>query len=351
MSFAFWVCAAHAQEPETEAPRNVFVLIPVIFYTPETHLALRGAPSFLYRPPGSSFDDRPSSFDGMVLFTTRSQFIATFGANYYWDGERQQVTGGVAYRNFPDEFFGLGNETPSESETYSDEGAGVGLDYLFRVAARLRVGVGLSYAASSITETHGGDVLEGGFVPGADGGQVAGAGLRLNFDSRDNINFPMHGGLYDLAWRLYGSALGGDFELNALTLDLRHYVSLGSRSVFAVRALGSRTGGNVPFQLMPSLGGQNLLRGYFAGRFRDRRVVAAQGEIRFPLWRRLGGVLFGGLGQVAARDDPIAINRLHYTSGFGLRVLLVRQEGLNLRFDWGFAADQSGFYFGLGEAF
>ena len=102
---------------------------------------------------------------------------------------------------------------------------------------------------------------------------------------------------------------------------------------------------------MPSLGGQNLMRGYFAGRFRDRKAVAAQYELRLAVWRRLGGTIFGSLGQVAAREEPLAVNRLHYAYGFGLRVLLVRQEGLNLRFDWGFGEDQSGFYFGLGEAF
>lgn len=340
-----------AQEESDEAPRNVFIPIPVIFYTPETELALGVAPSYVYRPPGSSVDDRPSSFDGMLLFTTRSQFIAALGGNHYWDRERQQATGGVLYRKFPDEFYGVGNDTPNESETYTDEGTALALDYLLRIVPRLRVGAGFVYAASSITETQGDGELADASIPGSSGGQVAGLGLRLNFDSRDNINYPRRGGLYDFSWHVYGNALGADFELNTVGLDLRQYVPLAERHLFALRVLGSTSGGNVPFQLMPSLGGQNLMRGYFAGRFRDRKAVSAQCEVRLAVWRRLGSTIFGSFGQVAARDEPLAVNRLHYAYGFGLRVLLVRQEGLNLRFDWGFGEDQSGFYFGLGEAF
>jgi outer membrane protein assembly factor BamA len=345
------VSPAAAQEPHEETPRNVFIPIPVLFYTPETHLAFGGAPSYIYRAPGSSVDDRPSSFNGMIIVTTRSQVLASAGANHYWDAERQQATGGVLYRKFPDEFFGIGNDTPDESESYTDEGSAVALDYLVRIFPRLRAGAGVVYGTSSITETKSDDLLASGVVPGSNGGQVAGAGLRANFDSRDNITYPKHGGFYDLSWLVYGSTLGGDFDLNRVALDLRHYLSLGERNLIALRALGSSTGGSVPFQLMPALGGQNLMRGYFAGRFRDRKAVAAQGELRSALWRRFGGVLFASLGQVATRGEQIAVNRLHHAYGFGVRVLLVRQEGLNLRLDWGFGKDQSGFYFSLGEAF
>jgi outer membrane protein assembly factor BamA len=345
------VSPAAAQEPPTDAPRNVLIPLPIIFYTPETRLGFGAALSYIYRAPGSSIDSRPSSFNGTVIFTTRSQILAAFGANHYWGGERHQVSGGVLYRKFPDEFFGIGNDTPDTSESYTDEGPAVSLDYLFRVVTGLRAGMGLVYAASSITETQSGDQLASGVVPGSDGGQAAGAKLRLNFDYRDNINNPRSGGYYDLSWRVFGSWLGADVELNGLTLDLRQYLYLGRRSMIALRALGSSTGGIVPFQLMPKLGGQNLMRGYYEGRFRDRKAVAAQAELRFGPWERFGGVLFGSLGQVADRAEQIAADRFRHVYGFGLRFLLVRQESLSLRFDWGFGKDQSGFYFSLGEAF
>ena len=59
----------------------------------------------------------------------------------------------------------------------------------------------------------------------------------------------------------------------------------------------------------------------------------------------------GGLGQVARDTGQLGINRFHYSYGAGLRVLLVEEEGLNLRADFGFGSDQSGFYLGIGEVF
>ncbi len=350
---SFWRCVAPAaaQELQSNAPRNVFIPIPVVFYTPETRLALGGALSYIYRAPGSTLEDRPSGLGGTLILTTRSQLLASLGVDHYWNDERQQIKVGAMYRKFPDEFFGIGNDTTDESETYTDEGSGVGLDYLVRILPSLRIGVGIIFGASSITDTESDDQLASGIIPGSNGGQALGAGLRLNYDNRDNVTYPTRGGLYDLSWQAFGSAFIGDFNLNSVELDLRHYEPLGKRNLVALRALGISTGGNVPFQLMPSLGGENLMRGYFAGRFRDRKMVAAQGELRLGLWRRLGGVFFGSLGQVAARGEQIAADRMHYAYGFGLRILLVRQEGLSLRFDWGFTDDQSGFYFGLGEAF
>jgi outer membrane protein assembly factor BamA len=149
-------------------------------------------------------------------------------------------------------------------------------------------------------------------------------------------------------WKVYGTFLGGDFKMNNISLDLRRYLPLGRNKVMALRAIGVSAGGNVPFQLMPTLSGQ---RGYYSSRFRDHKAVLAQAEFRMKLWKRLGGVVFGSLGQVAPSIEQFATNRTHTAYGFGLRALLIRQESLNLRFDFGFGEDQSGFYFGLGEAF
>jgi outer membrane protein assembly factor BamA len=340
-----------AQDANGEAPKSVLIPIPILFYTPETALGFGAALNYIYHAPGSTIEDRPSSFDATIIFTTRSQALAALGANHYWDEERHNASGSLVYRKFPNVFYGIGNDTSTEGEDYTDEGPGASLDYLFRIVSGLRVGGGLVFGSSSITETESDFYLAKGTITGSNGGQASGAGLRLNFDSRNNITYPTSGGFYDIAWRVYGSAVGGDFEFNSITMDLRQYLPLGERNLIALRAIGSSTGGNVPFQLMPTLGGQNLMRGYFAGRFRDHKSIAAQGELRLGLWRRLGGAVFGSIGQVAASEENIAADRLHYSYGLGLRILLVRQEGLNLRFDWGVGEDQSGFYFSLGEAF
>jgi outer membrane protein assembly factor BamA len=145
--------------------------------------------------------------------------------------------------------------------------------------------------------------------------------------------------------------LGADFEFNQTTLDLRRYLPIGESRVVALRALGIASGGTVPFQLMPQLGGDQLLRGYFGGRFRERQLLAAQAEFRSRVWKRLGLVAFAAAGQVARDLDGLGIDRFRYSGGLGLRFLLISQEGMNLRADFGFGEDQSAFYIGFGEVF
>jgi hypothetical protein len=43
----------------------------------------------------------------------------------------------------------------------------------------------------------------------------------------------------------------------------------------------------------------DIMRGYARGRYRDRWLLAAQGEYRSPVRKRLGGVLFAGAGVSA----------------------------------------------------
>lgn len=356
--FAVAACAlpatAAAQgepERETEAPRNYFIPVPVVYYTPETKLALGISGAYIYRTGEATVDSRPSTLGGVAIYTFRNQLLTSLGGVHYFDHDRQQLEGGLAYRNFPNEFYGLGNDTDADfSQDYTDEGAGFALDYLREVVPGLRLGGGLSAGTSSITETEAGDLLDGDAIPGSQGGQVLGLGLSANYDTRANISFPRGGAFHQLSWRIYEDVLGADYALTTTTVDLRQYVPLGG-AILALRALGTGTTGTVPFQLMPELGGDLLLRGYFGGRFRDRQRVAAQAELRVGSWHRIGAAVFGGMGQVAPELDQLGIDRFHYSYGAGLRILLIKQEQMNLRADFGFGEDQSGFYFGFGEVF
>jgi hypothetical protein len=64
--------------------------------------------------------------------------------------------------------------------------------------------------------------------------------------------------------------------------------------------LFSSFSGNVPYRMLPTLGGSKYLRGYYKGRFRDKNLILIQQECRMPLYKRLGIAVFGGVGEVAS---------------------------------------------------
>ncbi len=114
-------------------------------------------------------------------------------------------------------------------------------------------------------------------------------------------------------------------------------------------------GGLSPFYLLPSLGSDEMMRGYYNGRFRDRNFIAGQTELRYRFNPRLGIVVFAATGEVF--HNGFSTHNLKPDWGGGVRYFFDVQKGLSIRFDYGVGEQrpgetrQSGFYIGLGEAF
>jgi outer membrane protein assembly factor BamA len=123
--------------------------------------------------------------------------------------------------------------------------------------------------------------------------------------------------------------------------------------VFAFRALAilsdTSNGQEVPFYLAPTYGGLNVGRGYPTFRFRDRNMLALQGEYRYLINKLISGAIFVDSGQVAPRADAIAWSQFKTTYGTGVRFGAL--GGAALRFDLAFGGDGPTFIFGLGHAF
>ena len=62
-------------------------------------------------------------------------------------------------------------------------------------------------------------------------------------------------------------------------------------------------------------------------------------------------VSFAGFGDVAGKISKFQLRDLKTSVGFGIRCLFVPKEKLNLRFDFGFGKNTSGFYINFMEAF
>jgi outer membrane protein assembly factor BamA len=119
-----------------------------------------------------------------------------------------------------------------------------------------------------------------------------------------------------------------------------------------LQLVGQFQGGEVPFRELANLGGANLLRGYYEGRYRDRQLLAAQAEVRRVLFGRFNGVLFGGVGQVGNTLGDFNQGSVKVAGGAGLRFRFNRRDRLNVRLDYGVGSGKSsGVYFGIGEAF
>ena len=145
--------------------------------------------------------------------------------------------------------------------------------------------------------------------------------------------------------------LGGLQTFNDFDLAANQYVPLSAHSVLALRAKLCDVTSGAPVWEYCLFGLDSDLRGYLAGRYRDRALGAAQAEYRFPIWQRFGGVAFAGAGEVAPDFNKLNWNDMLASGGAGLRYLIPGFARLNAGAEYAVGKNGGAFYLRLGEAF
>jgi outer membrane protein assembly factor BamA len=341
------------EKPPSEAQPASLVVLPVIYYTPETRLAFGAGGIYTFRPKGTPLDGRPSYFQAIAVYTQNRQFALSLEPSLYLKGETLLLTGLLELRKFPDKFWGLGSDTSdSAEEDYTPVQQTLQVTLQKKIIPRANFYVGLAYNFEhyKFLEFKPAGHLASGNIIGGRGGLISGLGLVFSLDSRDNIFFPLRGNYIQVSAKLFNRFLASDYDFFKFRADLRRYYPLWRSHVLALQCLFQATPGTTPFMSLSQLGGDSLMRGYYSGRFRDKVLLAAQAEYRLPLWWRFGLVGFAGMGEVADRISCLSAGRLKYSYGFGFR-FRVNSEGARLRLDFAYGKGTSGVYFTAGEAF
>jgi hypothetical protein len=110
-------------------------------------------------------------------------------------------------------------------------------------------------------------------------------------------------------------------------IEGRTYVPVfAKRRVLALRGIytgveprgGATT--TLPFYRLPQSEGQTHFAGYNAGRFRDRQLILARVEYRWPIVRRLNAIALFEMGEVAPNASSFRLRSTHNSYGGGLRL-------------------------------
>ena len=80
-----------------------------------------------------------------------------------------------------------------------------------------------------------------------------------------------------------------------------------------------KSGQEIPFFMLPSVGGGSSLRGFSSWRFRDNNSLLMQAEWRIMVNRFLDAAFFYDAGKVTARTKDLDFDHLRDDYGFGLR--------------------------------
>jgi outer membrane protein assembly factor BamA len=144
-------------------------------------------------------------------------------------------------------------------------------------------------------------------------------------DLRDRPGHPTSGGFYRAAAAAYSDRDTGTYSFRRYEIEASQFVPLFTRKwVVALHGweVFSQTssGDLVPFYLMPSLGGQNTLRGYYDYRFHDNDLQSFTAESRWALFAHVDAAAFADAGKVTPRAGDLDFRHLKTSYGAGLRV-------------------------------
>jgi hypothetical protein len=334
--------------PPPPAPGTSWFALPIVFWLPETRLGFAAAGGLQFHLKGTR---RASSIFLVGSYTLEHQSSIDLATDLDLPNGTI-LTGRLRVVNYPDEFFGIGPNTPdSARENYTRRWNQAIFGAEFPIGSeRLRAGPRLDLRLEDIRDIQPGGQLASGTVEGSNGFSAVGLGASAAWDTRDLPLYPSHGHLVE-AWLLwYPEALGHHGEFTAASLEGRVFRSVGHGLILAGAAYVEEAWGAVPFTLLPKLGSTGYLRGWRDGRYRDHLATAAQVELRFPIWDRFAGAVFASAGEVAHDLSAVGWQWLRASAGVGLRFRLT-PEGTNIRFDVADSSAGPAVYLLLLEAF
>lgn len=355
----------------------------------------------IYRLDRTDSITAPSNVSIYGNVTTEKFVLLRFSGDNIFAHNKRRLSYSGAFVYFPGAFYGVG---------YDDGKAGYAqhltttmgilrLSYCMAVIDRLYLGVsgGLDYSGAKYSPSGMEEYLQGidegrYEKPGGERGELydlwkegrydparqdpfsnfirtrgdnpdafnTNVGLFAQYDTRD-VTFNASKGIFvkgEVKWypRWLGNT-GRHFGRITLTFDA--YRKLWKGAVLAYDLYADAIAGTPSWPMYAKLGGMERMRGYYEGRYRDKRLVETQLELRQKIYRRHGVVGWFGVGQVWG-TTKFHWNHTLYSFGCGYRFEFKNRMNIRLDYGWGVRGNSdlpwdrkrsSAFLFTASEAF
>ncbi len=336
-----------SNEDKTGEKKIDFSIIGGPHYSSDVGFGIGWVAAGLYRVDKTDFTIPPSNVTLFGDVATSGFFLLGIRGNTLFEGGRFRVDFTSYFYSLPSDFWGIGYDAGryAEKSTYKRHQAQVKFDFMYRFLQNTYAGVNVSYnyiAGKKFTR------------PEYLGGQERinnniGAGIFLMYDSRDYITNPSRGAFIKLEQRAFPEFLGNEGTFHRTEFTASTYLKIWKGAILAYDLHGMFNTGSVPWTMLSMMGGSSRMRGYYDGRYRDRNLVETQLELRQKVYNRHGFVVWGGAGNVFPKWGKFDWSHTLPTYGLGYRWEF--KNRVNVRLDYGFGKNTSGFIFNINEAF
>ncbi len=333
--------ANHTQQPDsTRTPegtgKNSTILVPVAFYQEETSVGF-GLMGGVYFTKNRLY--RASNLQGFAIYTLKNQVKLALLPKFYSKDQQYYFSGHLRATHYPDKYFGVGSETSSnQEENFTSREISILAEGQRLINQNIMVGPAIGFSSGYAYNLNPQGELATLRPVGTDSYSMLAIGIVASWDTRDNILFASQGELVKLSVLSSQKFLGSTLTNIRTEADIRKFMEIFPNHIVSARLYADMVWGDFPFQNLPALGGNEVLRGYFQGRFRDTKMISLTGEYRFPIFWRFRGGVFASAGDVQPNLSSFNLKSFKYTFGGGLR-FRVNQAKMHIRFDVGITLD------------
>jgi len=336
-----------------------FVVLPVLSSAPETGVEIGGASLYSFYTDTVNHETKVSNIFAYATLTTKGQNRLNISTTYWSPQNKYHYFAGIGRIDFPTDFYGIGNNTHKiDADRLGQKRYRLLLEAQKLIAKNVYFGfVGGGYKYDFINTNPTGIFNNSPVVEDRKGGTFLFVGPSFIYDSRNNNTYTTKGMMVNASFNIMQGVLDNNsYNGGFLNVEFSKFISISKTLVlgFDVQEQ-SLVGSRSPFYLLPQMGNDEIMRGYYEGRYRDRNLLAGQAELRYRLSERFGIVGFAGAGEVF--HSSFSLPELKPNLGGGLRYFFDIEKGLSIRIDYGIGQKptgeqrESGLYIGLGQAF
>lgn len=315
--------------------------VPAFGYSPETRTYL-GAVVMATIDLYPDTITRTSNAKVEFNYTWNKQLIVETGWNYFFKEEKWFTKGLIHFSKFPDLYYGIGSNTPDSNKlSFTSNRINIDVSALKKIKPHFFAGIGFKHMNYSQLKSDSNTFSE------LKSDKLVGLNVTFQHDNRNSLLTPTKGHYFYFSNAINFSKQNYSKHI----LDLRIYKTW-HKITFSNRFYNELNSNTPPFFDLAFLGGDKFVRGFYFGRFRDKHLSTLQTEIRFPVFWRIGVSTFGGFSNLFPSFNQFIISESKFNAGIGLRFLVDKKEGTNLRFDYAIGSGKnSGFYISFGESF
>jgi outer membrane protein assembly factor BamA len=323
-------------------PKSWFV-VPIGFYQEETSVGLGVTGGYYFK---SNSLDRISSISGSAIYTFLNQAKININTRANFAENKVSLLGNVNLRHYVEHYYGISNDVNelfgldgSGINVYTSQAFDVNVQPFYNFTSDISAGVYLRARGERMVKFN--EPLQASIdackqkfgTAGWDDYFMWGIGLQFMYDSRDNIFYPQKfSNFLKFNATTYSKQLGSSYSFTGINFDFRQYIPTWLGQVLAWQVkFETALGDELPFQMLPTVGGSDNIRGIRERKFIDNTMFEFQVEYRIPIWWRLKAAVFCSVGDVFDIYNPSIVKpKVGY--GVGLRCRL-NDARVHLRVD------------------